>query len=124
MLGSSTRRAQRRLNTALGLATNAPAIMKNIILIALLIAASFYGYAKYKGMHLPGESTVIANATVAQFPELPEASSSPTQFKCDGRTHCSQMTSCAEATHFINHCPNTQMDGDNDGQPCESQWCN
>jgi hypothetical protein len=45
-------------------------------------------------------------------------------FKCDGRTHCSQMTSCAEATFFINHCPNTKMDGDNDGVPCEMQFCN
>lgn len=41
------------------------------------------------------------------------------QFSCDGRQHCSQMTSHAEAVYFINHCPNTKMDGDNDGRPCE-----
>jgi cold shock CspA family protein len=46
------------------------------------------------------------------------------RFKCDGRTRCSQMTSCAEATYFLKHCPNTQMDGNNDGEPCEQQWCN
>ncbi len=51
------------------------------------------------------------------------ASANP-QFKCDGRTHCSQMRSCAEATFFLQHCPNTQMDGNNDGEPCEQQWCN
>ncbi|OXL21564.1 hypothetical protein CAN34_09570 [Psychrobacter sp. DAB_AL32B] len=45
-------------------------------------------------------------------------------FSCDSRKHCSQMTSCAEATYFIQHCPNTQMDGNNDGIPCEKQWCN
>ena len=45
-------------------------------------------------------------------------------FKCDGRTHCSQMTSCEEAKYFLNHCPGTEMDGDGDGQPCERQWCN
>lgn len=45
-------------------------------------------------------------------------------FSCDGRTHCSQMTSCAEATWFINHCPGTEMDGNRDGVPCEQQWCN
>lgn len=44
-------------------------------------------------------------------------------FECDGRTHCSQMTSCAEATWFINHCPGTRMDSDNDGVPCEQQRC-
>ena len=42
---------------------------------------------------------------------------------CDGRTQCSQMTSCAEAKWFINHCPGTQMDGNHDGTPCEKQWC-
>jgi hypothetical protein len=46
------------------------------------------------------------------------------QFRCDGRTHCSQMTSCAEATYFLRNCPNTKMDGNNDGIPCERQWCN
>jgi endonuclease YncB( thermonuclease family) len=43
--------------------------------------------------------------------------------RCDGRTQCSQMTSCEEATWFLRHCPGTQMDGDGDGIPCEQQWC-
>ena len=45
------------------------------------------------------------------------------KFQCDGRTHCSHMTSCEEATYFIRNCPGTKMDGDGDGVPCESQWC-
>ena len=49
------------------------------------------------------------------------AASAPS--RCDGRTHCSQMRSCEEAKYFIQHCPNTQMDGNNDGEPCEQQWC-
>ncbi len=44
-------------------------------------------------------------------------------FGCDGRTHCSQMTSCAEARFFLTHCPGVQMDGNDDGVPCERQWC-
>ncbi|MCC7249212.1 MAG: excalibur calcium-binding domain-containing protein, partial [Lysobacter sp.] len=47
-----------------------------------------------------------------------------TGFRCDGRTHCSHMTSCAEARYFLNNCPNVQMDGNGDGEPCEKQWCN
>jgi cold shock CspA family protein len=47
----------------------------------------------------------------------------PVQFRCDGRTRCSQMTSCEEAKFFRANCPGTQMDGDNDGVPCEQQWC-
>lgn len=54
------------------------------------------------------------------------ALSSPSRpsFICDGRTHCSQMTSCAEAKYFLANCPNVKMDGDHDGVPCETQWCN
>ncbi len=44
-------------------------------------------------------------------------------FKCDGRIYCSQMTSCEEATFFLRNCPNVKMDGNNDGVPCEKQWC-
>jgi cold shock CspA family protein len=46
-----------------------------------------------------------------------------TTSRCDGRTHCSQMTSCEEAKFFLNNCPGTQMDGDGNGVPCERQWC-
>lgn len=44
-------------------------------------------------------------------------------YQCDGREYCSQMTSCEEATWFLRHCPNTKMDGEGDGVPCERQWC-
>lgn len=28
-----------------------------------------------------------------------------------------------QGTWFINHCPGTEMDGNQDGVPCEQQWC-
>ena len=40
-------------------------------------------------------------------------------FKCDGRVYCTQMTSLEEAEFFIRNCPGTKMDGNNDGEPCE-----
>lgn len=45
-------------------------------------------------------------------------------FHCDGREHCSQMHSLEEARWFVRNCPNTKMDGDHDGEPCEndSRW--
>ncbi|MBD9576286.1 excalibur calcium-binding domain-containing protein [Pseudomonas sp. PDM23] len=43
--------------------------------------------------------------------------------RCDGRQHCSQMTSCAEAKAFLRSCPGMKMDGDHDGIPCEDQLC-
>ncbi len=45
-----------------------------------------------------------------------------TKFKCDGRQHCSEMNSYEEAKFFIQNCPNTKMDGDGDGIPCERQF--
>ncbi len=44
-------------------------------------------------------------------------------YRCDGRTYCSQMTSCKEAKFFLKNCPGTKMDGDRDGVPCEEQLC-
>lgn len=44
-------------------------------------------------------------------------------YQCNGRTHCSQMSSCEEATWVLDHCPGTEMDGNHDGVPCEQQWC-
>ena len=43
------------------------------------------------------------------------------QFRCAGKTHCSQMVSCEEATFYLQNCPGVQIDGDGDGKPCESQ---
>lgn len=44
------------------------------------------------------------------------------QFKCDGRQHCTQMRSYDEAIFFLRNCPDTKMDGDRDGIPCEQQF--
>lgn len=52
--------------------------------------------------------------------EYPQVSVSA--FKCDGRTHCSQMRSYDEAVFFLRHCLGTQMDGNHDGEPCERQF--
>ncbi|MDS7966050.1 excalibur calcium-binding domain-containing protein [Acinetobacter sp. V117_2] len=45
-------------------------------------------------------------------------------FHCDGREYCSQMHSLEEARWFVRNCPNTKMDGNRDGEPCEndSRW--
>lgn len=68
-------------------------------------------------------------ASIVILPNVAKASNQSTiktnnnvsdQFKCDGRMYCSQMTSKEEAEFFSHHCPNTKMDGDNDGNPCES----
>lgn len=86
-------------------------------LVGLLVLAAVgaYGYSRIKDRDV----TPVATS------QLPVAPVSPANsFQCDGRTMCSQMRSCAEATYFLQHCPNTEMDGNHDGEPCEQQWCN
>ncbi len=100
--------------------------MKNILVIAIIVGLAWVGYGKLKAAP---PSVVATEFVPPHTQDSPRSESRPTSaskassFKCDGRTHCSQMTSCAEATYFIQHCPNTQMDGNNDGEPCEQQWC-
>jgi cold shock CspA family protein len=66
-----------------------------------------------------GQSNQIPQTQFTPTPIPTEVA--PTQhFTCDGRQHCSQMTSRALAEFFTKHCPNTKMDGDNDGIPCEN----
>lgn len=68
---------------------------------------------------------VSANMTPSEVAPLvaPRVEAAEPSFSCNGRTRCPQMTSCAEATWALQHCPGTEMDGDGDGVPCESQWC-
>ena len=66
----------------------------------------------------PATKPVAAVSTPAPAPTAKAVSS-----RCDGRTHCSQMTSCAEAKYFLANCPGVKMDGNHDGVPCEMQWC-
>lgn len=69
-------------------------------------------------------SAAAAPAAAAALPAAEPALQGPmAAFRCDGRTHCSQMRSCAEATYFLQHCPGVKMDGNRDGVPCERQWC-
>ena len=90
------------------------------VLLVVVGLAAVFAYSKYQksqaGSLVPARasepSRVISNPNMSS------------RFSCDGRTHCTQMTSCAEAKYFIRNCPGTKMDGDGDGVPCESQWCN
>lgn len=100
--------------------------MKALLILLILGAMAWFGYSKFQGFHKRQRVVEVEAAhtrpATAAFPKRDAASTSG--FKCDGRTQCSQMTSCAEATFFLKNCPGTKMDGDNNGIPCERQWCN
>jgi len=115
-----------------------------LISIALVACLGFYGYNHYAKRvdraHSQDWTTDVASPAVSLFEPVitqpvkpaqaahPPALSQPApavsgNFKCDGRTYCSQMTSCKEAKLFLQHCPGVKMDGNHDGVPCEKQWC-
>jgi endonuclease YncB( thermonuclease family) len=83
----------------------------------------------FRQRHGPCEGAAAVPMPAAAKAAAPAAAAAPvlaslgSNHRCDGRTHCSQMTSCEEATWFLKSCPGTKMDGDNDGVPCETQWC-
>jgi hypothetical protein len=92
-----------------------------VVTVAVLAIGATWGYQHFsQWQHRRELAAKPAEPTV----RAPTSSAAPTAFICDGRTHCSQMTSCAEAKWFINNCPGTKMDGNNDGIPCQEQWCN
>ncbi len=124
--------------------------MKKILMIIILLILALVSYKFFQPenstsnatIDVPTDSSTDTNSSSIDFDDIPPTyvdSDSPTtsviepvlntqiaapSFTCDGRQHCSQMTSCAEATYFSNNCPNTKMDGNHDGIPCEQQWCN
>jgi hypothetical protein len=116
--------------------------MKKLIIVLLLGAAFWQFYLSKPGS--PIISNIASDGSVMDDPVVSQPGASNfsmdgrrpasslnqsasqgggNSYRCDGRTHCSQMTSCAEATFFLRNCPGTRMDGDNDGVPCEGQWC-
>ncbi|WDZ51962.1 cold shock domain-containing protein [Acinetobacter vivianii] len=122
-----------------------------LIVIAILSGLVFHKYQSYqqskklKAAQLIEEQRKIVEQQRQAIGELPEVKLSEKtkralesshvqsvqnksstkanhQFQCDGREHCSQMSSYEEALFFLKNCPNTKMDGDGDGIPCERQF--
>ena len=75
------------------------------------------------GQRMPYSSPVVSS------PNTAPAAVPVRSFSCDGRTRCSQMTSCEEAMYFLANCPGVKMDGSRGGSgpgngiPCEREFC-
>lgn len=88
--------------------------------VAILAVLNYYfkfhsvGYVQYP---------TNGNSVLENFKNT-DINSSDSHFSCQGKTYCSQMTSCEEARFYLKYCPNQATDGDRDGEPCEGQWCN
>jgi len=95
--------------------------MKKLMLGIMLGAAGVYAL-NHVSRDAPASETGNAGEAVSEQVEAVEAPDKR-HFRCDGREYCSQMTSCEEATFFLENCPGVKMDGEGDGIPCENQWC-
>lgn len=123
-----------------------------VVVILAALAAIYWGYGIYEQNKIKQQAQVASLITVqekivleqrAVHGDLPEQivpkpiehqavverpilqalpASERKIFSCDGREHCSQMRSYEEAVFFNQYCPNTKMDGDQDGIPCEQQF--
>lgn len=103
-----------------GLLNNRQGIAMSLVsLLVLAGAGAFFMIIGKQAEVVPLSAPVARPPVIAT--DIPTA---PSAFRCDGRTTCAQMTSCAEAKYFLRHCPGTKMDGNRDGEPCEQQWCN
>lgn len=102
------------------------AFWRALVFVILMASLGAYGYKHYRQSlsELQRLSAFPPGAGPGAEPAAaPALAPSAEAFRCDGRTHCSQMRSCAEASYFLRHCPGVQMDGDHDGVACEEQHC-
>ena len=103
--------------------------MKKIIFI-LIIAGGWYVNKNGWPEFIRNSNNPIISNSLLSTPATAPTSFKPNtpspapanNFRCDGRQHCSQMRSYDEAVFFLRNCPNTKMDGDGDGIPCERQF--
>ncbi|SBT19325.1 Excalibur calcium-binding domain protein [Marinomonas gallaica] len=98
-----------------------------------IIGASLFLYSEYQSSQTNKVATIVEPRHSVEF-QYSESSrprqiaTSPIRvqhqpaFQCDGRQHCSQMRTRAEAEFFLASCPDTKMDGDHDGIPCEGYF--
>lgn len=94
------------------------------------IILSFLGFTTFLISLLIGVSLLLPkNPPLNTLPDpsptvtKTSPSSSYSSFQCRGKTRCPQMVSCEEAMFYLRNCPGVEIDGDNDGIPCEGQWC-
>jgi cold shock CspA family protein len=118
--------------------------LSGVLTFILVAGLGAYGYSQFtqrraearlaamESVDLPSRPAISGSDEPLRVASLPDTNAPPgvraampvSPYSCDGRTMCSEMRSCEEATFFIRNCPGTKMDGNRDGVPCEQQFCN
>jgi len=94
-------------------------LLSKLMPIILFIIIIVIYFNNFKTQQLP---TSLVDPITENSSNLNNYSNRAT-YSCNGKTHCSEMSSCEEATFYQNNCSGTRMDGDGDGIPCERQLC-
>jgi cold shock CspA family protein len=88
----------------------------------IFVAILLLGVYLYKSFYKPALNQIYETASQAEK-ERALQDEKPKSYRCEGKSRCTEMTSCEEATFYLQNCPGTIADGDGDGIPCEDQWC-
>lgn len=84
-------------------------------LVAVMVFLGIAIFIAFKYQQSLDKPAMVQPITTTPAPVV-----TPTQkFSCQGKTYCSEMSSCEEAQFYQNNCSGTKMDGDGDGRPCE-----
>jgi len=102
--------------------------LKKLVILIVICAAAWQFHFKdtdsavVESTPTKAVSAFADSGAIKLLAKAKEIANPTITYQCDGRQHCSQMTSYEEAKFFIRYCPNTKMDGDGDGIPCERQF--
>ena len=99
--------------------TNATAVRLSKVITLFFIFTLFFLYLFF----MTWEVTPFYSPPSYDESEAPIRVRHNTGFRCEGKTRCTQMNSCDEAKFYLRYCPNVKIDGDDDGTPCERQFC-
>jgi cold shock CspA family protein len=92
-------------------------LVSAILFVVLIVSIGSFAYNRFaalKPLHKASTTSTYSHASQKE---------GRNNYSCEGKVYCSEMTSCDEAKYYQRNCPGTKMDGDDDGIPCESQWC-
>lgn len=84
-----------------------------------LIALQAEAQAASRGLWATSSPTPPWEWRKQHISTLPAQNSAPRDVSCGAKKHCSEMTSCDEARHYLTVCGLKYLDGDGDGNPCE-----
>jgi cold shock CspA family protein len=119
--GVLSRAEKVRKNVRKNLSAKTPpksSLYEKLIFVGFIIVGvgAYIHFSKQDGSPKIYNKTPNRTPVVSSTPVVRES-----LFSCNGKVHCSEMSSCAEARYYQNNCPGTKMDGDGDGIPCERQ---